>query len=423
MYFHIFNPCHDLALADAMPWYKPPKMAQRFASDCALLPLWYATEGDFVYAENADKEWLAAIREHFPQLNAVNVVNDFSACTPENFMPWGIDAAIAHRALNHTLTTHHTITTNQTQATNQALTTHSALTTHHTTAINQAQATNQALISYYNQIRNYSERCNTVLLSKYLRDRVGYEMVASPVVLESMEQVRQFVNETTKWVLKVPISGSGSGVIFGAGSPTENSWGRIKNCIQKFGYIMGEQQLERIMDFAIEFTKDESRVEFAGFSAFTSSVSGNYQSNILAPDSHISSMIERYIEPQSLKDTIYAVKQFLQTQFTEYKGIIGVDMFVYKHQNELRLNPVVEINLRNTMGLVARRFYDKFMQPGIQGTFYIKLFTSATDVAAFRKTADANPPLTENGRLYSGILPLTPLTQDTKYLAVAQVTS
>ncbi len=379
MHFHIFNPCNDLALADGMPWYKPPKMALQFASDCALLPLWYAAEGDFVYAENADKEWLAAIRERSPQLNSVSVVDDFSACTPENFMPWGMDAAIVHRALKSN--------------------------------------------PYCNQIRNYSERRNTVALSKYLRDRVGYEMPASPVVLESMNQVQKFVNDTAKWVLKVPISGSGSGVIFGAGSPTENSWGRIKNCIHKFGYIMGEQQLERVMDFAIEFTKDESSVEFAGFSAFTSSVSGNYQSNILAPDSHIKSMIERHIQPHNLQDTIQALKQFLQMQILEYKGVIGVDMFVYKSQDEMRLNPVVEINLRNTMGMVARRFYDKFMQPGTKGTFSIQLFTSAADVAAFCLTADANPPLAENGRLYSGILPLTPLTQYTKYLAVAQVIS
>ena len=47
---HLFNPENDLALAADMACYTPPPAAVRLRSRGALLPLWFASEGDLIMA-------------------------------------------------------------------------------------------------------------------------------------------------------------------------------------------------------------------------------------------------------------------------------------------------------------------------------------------------------------------------------------
>ena len=63
-----------------------------------------------------------------------------------------------------------------------------------------------------------------------------------------------------------------------------------------------------------------------------------------------------------------------------YNGFVGVDMFVYSEARdagcdaqdvEYKINPVVEFNLRMTMGMVARVVYDRCVQKGVRGMFTI----------------------------------------------------
>ena len=47
---------------------------------------------------------------------------------------------------------------------------------------------------------------------------------------------------------------------------------------------------------------------------------------------------------------------FLAGRFSgRYCGYVGVDMFVYESDGGFRLAPCVEMNVRMTMGLLARR--------------------------------------------------------------------
>ena len=50
---YLFNPDHDLALANGSKTYEAPASARQFASDLACLPLWYADAGDKVAAPAA----------------------------------------------------------------------------------------------------------------------------------------------------------------------------------------------------------------------------------------------------------------------------------------------------------------------------------------------------------------------------------
>ena len=47
---YLFNPENDLALANGGKNYTPPPLARTIARDLSTLPLWYATEGENMFA-------------------------------------------------------------------------------------------------------------------------------------------------------------------------------------------------------------------------------------------------------------------------------------------------------------------------------------------------------------------------------------
>ena len=57
---HLFNPSHDEALAAHSPYYSPSKIAQKLASQWALLPSLWANDGDAVYIPTNAEQLLEA---------------------------------------------------------------------------------------------------------------------------------------------------------------------------------------------------------------------------------------------------------------------------------------------------------------------------------------------------------------------------
>jgi len=63
---HLFNPWHDLALANFSVNYTPPASAMQMTEELALLPVWYG-EGDAVIAEgNENRSYLDTLKEVLP---------------------------------------------------------------------------------------------------------------------------------------------------------------------------------------------------------------------------------------------------------------------------------------------------------------------------------------------------------------------
>lgn len=43
---YLFNPEHDMALANFTPYYQPPQEIVRMGEELSYLPLWYACPGE-----------------------------------------------------------------------------------------------------------------------------------------------------------------------------------------------------------------------------------------------------------------------------------------------------------------------------------------------------------------------------------------
>ena len=99
-------------------------------------------------------------------------------------------------------------------------------------------------------------------------------------------------------------------------------------------------------------------IDFIGYSLFESR-NGAYCKNILASNETIEDIIAGYIP----HDTMTAILKDLTAILTDtlvghYEGFLGVDQMICQSDSPIFI-PVSEINLRMTMGLIARNQYDR----------------------------------------------------------------
>ncbi len=215
-------------------------------------------------------------------------------------------------------------------------------------------------------------------------------MTVSPhyrIIARSMPEVEEFLQKNGRVVLKAPLSGSGKGVRFVAGELMETDKGWCRRVLQMQGSVIVEQRLDVVQEFAMLFEvsggdacgEHGTEVRFRGYSLFYAS-NGAYKGNLLASNGFIEEQLCRWIPRTVLLETREKVERFLQGKLQGYRGFVGVDQFFYRAEagpndglqrateagmeaaNELQgkvfYNPAVEINLRMTMGLIARNIYD-----------------------------------------------------------------
>ena len=99
-------------------------------------------------------------------------------------------------------------------------------------------------------------------------------------------------------------------------------------------------------------------IDFIGYSLFESR-NGAYSRNILASNEDIEDIVSTYIP----RDTLTAIREGLTSVLTDtlvghYEGFLGVDQMICQAASPIFV-PVSEINLRMTMGLIARNQYDQ----------------------------------------------------------------
>jgi hypothetical protein len=82
-----------------------------------------------------------------------------------------------------------------------------------------------------------------------------------------------------------------------------------------------------------------------------------------------------------------------------------------------KINPVVEFNLRMTMGMVARVIYDRCVVKGERGMFTIDHLPPGQLLMDHKIQIEENPIEIEDGRFKKGYFSLCPITEHTVYRA------
>lgn len=381
MELHIFNPENDLALADGGAAYCPPPAATRIAYDLASLPLWFANSGDAVLLPDIVH---AEFHKEISSLFQVAGVYE-SVCMERvtGCRPWGWSPQIKRRL--------------------------------------KAMGVKETLLpadSSIADMRMLSNRQSAIRILAALH-KAGVDTPEIPLYLTEASDVAAFINSMPRSVIKAPWSGSGKGIAWGIGrveTPVEHFY---KGVIRRQGGVVCEHFLDSVQEFAMEFKRDASGVKFVGYSLFEA-VKGSYSGNILADDSKLESILAKYIPVQLIDDVKCRVAALLDELLScsAYNGYIGVDMMIYRDGSRLRLNPCMELNLRCNMGVVSRIFHDRYVAPGKEGRYAVSFYAGKKEAMEVHAALKAQHPLlVEDGRVVSGYLNLSPVTEETRYMA------
>ena len=178
------------------------------------------------------------------------------------------------------------------------------------------------------------------------------------IVAKSLDEIETFISANGRAVLKSPLSGSGKGIRFVREKLSESDEGWCRRILEKQGSVIVEQRFEIIKECAMLFECHHEGIDFIGYSLFESR-NGAYSKNILASNKEIEDIIAEYIP----RDTLIAIRENLTAILTEtlvghYEGFLGVDQIIC-HADSPIFIPVSEINLRMTMGLIARNRFDR----------------------------------------------------------------
>jgi hypothetical protein len=102
---YLFNPDHDLALANFSPNYTPPASAARMAEELAVLPVWYAGDGvspPLVIAEGtSNRSFLDAVKEVLPVQASLIPFSDVALYPRKKIIPWGWNPALRRKLISN----------------------------------------------------------------------------------------------------------------------------------------------------------------------------------------------------------------------------------------------------------------------------------------------------------------------------------
>ena len=182
------------------------------------------------------------------------------------------------------------------------------------------------------------------------------------IVATCVSEIEAFISANGSAVLKSPLSGSGKGVRFVREKLSESDGGWCRRTLDKQGSVIVERRFEIIKECAMLFECHREGIDFIGYSLFESR-NGAYNRNILASNEDIEDMIAGYVS----RETLIAIRENLavilaDTLVGHYEGFLGVDQMIICHTDSPVFIPVSEINLRMTMGLIARNQYDRLIR-------------------------------------------------------------
>ena len=179
------------------------------------------------------------------------------------------------------------------------------------------------------------------------------------IIATSVREIEAFISSNGSAVMKSPLSGSGKGIRFVRERLSESDEGWCRRTLDKQGSVIAERRFEIIKECAMLFECHQEGIDFIGYSQFESR-NGAYSKNILASNEEIEDMIAGYIP----RETLIAIREELTAILSDnlvghYEGFLGVDQIICQSDSPAFI-PVSEINLRMTMGLIARNQYDYF---------------------------------------------------------------
>ncbi|MBO4489031.1 MAG: hypothetical protein J5741_05170 [Bacteroidales bacterium] len=371
---HVFNPEHDYALANNGPHFVPPESAIRFARDCAPFLCYLMDQDDLLFQPyDAEKPFLTA--QGLPADNP-NPQDDVS--------PWGWDALVLRQLRS------------------------------------KGFCLDDRWTDYVQHVRELAHRRHTIHALEHLQKAwPSRHLPEFPKELTSAEDAERYIQEHHDVIFKSPYSGNGRGHLYAHGECSPTLTRQITGVIRRQASIMAEPMYHILQDFAMEFVCQSGEASFAGYSLF-STLHYGYAHNELCSDAQIVDTLSQWIP----KETLETVKESLITYLNQtiapyYSGCVGIDMCVYDNDG-IHLHPMIEINLRMTMGMAAHRLYERHIHPSATGIMCLEYRPKGLS-DYLQQQSEQEPLKWEDGLWRSGFHVLTPIHEETQYAVCVQL--
>lgn len=385
---YIFNPENDLALANFSSNYTPPASIIKLGLDLSMLPFWFAPNNSIIISQSdIDNKFVEKIGVEFGIKSSVIGINNIPLNIDCDINPWGWSPYLVNKLISLGFT------------------------------LNKLPSS-----EYLEVLRDYSSRKNAVRMLSELKNQYPQFYGESSFITDLDELLVHLLSTEGDKALKMPLSGSGRGLIWILNGITDKQTDWARRVIKTQGGIVAEPKLDKVQDFAMEFSIRNRISKFEGYSLFESAASGAYMGNVLMSDNDIEVELSKYISLEMLHGLRFTLLEKLPNYFPMYNGFLGVDMMVCNTDDGYKLQPCIEINMRMNMGLVSHIFYNRYVHSNSKGVFKVEYFKRLGDAFQFHQDMlTANPPIVEDGRIKSGYMSLTPVNKDTKYVVWVEI--
>ncbi|GHT57372.1 hypothetical protein FACS18945_1490 [Bacteroidia bacterium] len=430
---HFFNPGHEAAVLNASKYYQPPLSVRTMQRDLAYLPAWYAAPEDFVFVpchSDESQNPLTATRHSDESQNPLTATRH----SDESQNPLFSRSIITINDLAHRKDELRGQTIDLWGLSPQSI--------HFFEQLNEKYALDWKVPAWKDEYRALSSRHTSAECLAFLIENLPeIDVAVLPHFYSDISGIEEMIKNTdAKMLVKSPFSSSGRGLIWlpPTGVLARSEKQILTGMLKKQKAVSIEKALEKVLDFSLHFeikntddvaersrseVAERSRSEvaersrsavFLGYSVFYTNTKGAYEKSLLAPQSFLEEKITQYIDVSLIKKIKGLLMEFIKQRYLSvYIGCIGVDMLIYKNGENYALQPCVEINMRKSMGYLAIKLFEKYIDNNSVGYFFVQ----------HSKSFEQKTPVFENKRLKSGSLMLCPLTAESNYMAYLQISS
>lgn len=186
----------------------------------------------------------------------------------------------------------------------------------------------------------------------------------------TIQEVQQAI---AKWscpvVIKADLGASGRNTIRHMGAWEQGQLKWVHRILRQQGCCVIEPMLERIIDFSMQITIDETmKIRQQGPIRQFTTPQGQYLGHWLGPvHKGLPKDIIRMLYQHDWKKMLAHMSNFVGLRLAQegHRGVVGIDCFLYRQDQEIFIRPIVEINPRYTMGHIAQALRKRCAAPAI----------------------------------------------------------
>lgn len=224
-----------------------------------------------------------------------------------------------------------------------------------------------------------------------------------------------------RWVLKAPLSTSGTERIVGEGPLTMPQTRWAERQLSRWGELLYQPWYERVLDLSAHVTVGE-RVSVDGITRFLTAGTGAYRGAVvgrwtrgLEPD------VARAVHTIDVQGAVLQAARAAGAWAQElgFQGELSIDAAVVRQGDELAVHPWLETNARRTLGRVALALAGH-VHPRSSARWWVERCSEARRTELLAQAARC-PAVRQDNRLVEGIVLTTPAQTATGLLTWLQI--